>query len=38
MPNRLKPSSMAASFACDTGFSTIENSPQAPVKSRFHSA
>ncbi len=34
MPNRLSPSSMAASLACETGFSTIENSPEAPVKSR----
>ena len=35
MPNRLSPSSMAASRSCATGFSTIENKPEAPVKSRF---
>ena len=36
MPNRLSPSTMAATVLRFTGFSTIENRPEAPVKSRFH--
>ena len=38
MPNSSRPSSIAATAVFGTGFRTMANSPEEPVKSRFQSA
>ena len=38
MPNNSSPSSIAATATFETGFKTTLKRPEAPVKSRFHSA